>query len=513
MSELRWRRILAVLTAVTLISCLLPFIVRSFLVKNNDRKGSQFTTAEPFSGNLTPNSAPTQASAPLPEDLAELYEPHPTPTTQAGLETYVVQQGDTLATIAAAFQVDPGVLMDYNGLTDPNLLYAGQALSIPPSNPPQGPDLILIPDSELVYGPAVTFFDVADFAAQQGGYLAAYQEDVDGVLLSGPAIVTRIAREYSVNPRLLLAILEYRSGWVTGAHEPDEADLAYPLGWVADPYRSGLYRQLAWTADQLNYGYYTWRAYGVYSWMLADGSVYTIAPTINAGTAGVQYLMGRFHGRDAWGTSLGESGVIAVYRQFFDEPFSYLVDPVVPAGLSQPLMQLPFEPGEKWYFTGGPHGGWGDGSGWAALDFAPPGEPMGCVRSEAWVTAVASGPLVYSENGMVLQDLDGDGFEQTGWVVVYLHIDSHQRTAAGVTLKPGDRLGHPSCEGGYSNGTHVHLARRYNGEWISADGALPFVLDGWVSEGAGVYYDGYLRQNNRVIEAWNGNRSENQIWR
>ena len=138
---------------------------------------------------------------------------------------------------------------------------------------------------------------------------------------------------------------------------------------------------------------------------------------------------------------------------------------------------------------------------------------MGCVLSDAWVAAVAGGPVVQSENGMVVQDLDGDGFEQTGWVVLYLHIDSYQRTAVGATLKPGDRLGHPSCEGGYSNGTHVHLARRYNGEWVSADGALPFVLDGWVSEGAGVYYDGYLRQNNQVIEAWNGNRSENQIWR
>ena len=509
MSEMKWRRIFAVLIAVTLISCLLPFIVRSLLVKNNDQAGVQFVTAESFSGQLTP----TPAAALLTEEIAELYEPHATATARAGLETYIVQPGDSMASIAAAFQVDTAVLMEQNGLSNPDLLYAGQALSIPPSNPPQGPDLILIPDSELIYGPATTYFDVADFTAQQGGYLAAYQEVVDGSPLSGPAIVTRVAREYSVNPRLLLALLEYRSGWVTSAQQPDETAISYPLGWYADAHRSGLYLQLAWAADQLNYGYYLWRAHGIYSWLLADGSVYTIAPTINAGTAGVQYLMGRFHGKDTWEGSLGAGGLIAVYRQLFDEPFSYRVDPVVPKGLSQPVMQLPFEPGATWYFTGGPHGGWGDGSGWAALDFAPPGEPMGCVMSDAWVTAVASGPIVYAQDGMVLQDLDGDGFEQTGWVVLYLHIDAHERVSAGLNLKPGDRLGHPSCEGGYSNGTHVHLARRYNGEWISADRELPFVLDGWVSEGAGVYYDGYLRQNNRVIEAWNGNRSENQIWR
>jgi LasA protease len=513
MSELKSRRIVAILAAATLVSCLLPFFVRSVLLKNDDRKAVQFATAEPITGKLTPVLPPTQASPPLPEVMATLYEPHATPTARLDYETYFVQPGDTLAVIAAAFQVDLGLLMEVNGLTDPNVLNVGQALSVPPVDPPQGPDLILIPDSELIYGPASTYFNVADFAAKQGGYLAAYQEEVDGAPLNGPAIVARIAREYSVNPRLLLAVLEYRSGWVTNAAQPDENAMDYPLGWYDDPYRMGLYRQLAWTADRLNYGYYVWRVHGIYSWMLADGSVYAIAPTINAGTAGIQYLMGRFYGKNAWESSVGENGLIAVYRGFFDEPFSYLFDPVVPEGLPQPVMQLPFEPGEVWYFTGGPHGGWGDGSGWAALDFAPPGEPMGCILSNAWVTAAASGLVVLSENGVVVQDLDGDGFEQTGWTVLYLHIDSHERVAAGVTLNPGDRLGHPSCEGGYSNGTHVHLARRYNGEWISADGSLPFVLDGWVSEGTGVYYDGYLRQNNQVIEAWNGNRSENQIWR
>jgi hypothetical protein len=40
-------------------------------------------------------------------------------------------------------------------------------------------------------------------------------------------------------------------------------------------------------------------------------------------------------------------------------------------------------------------------------------------------------------------------------------------------------VGHPSCEGGYSDGTHVHIARRYNGEWLAADGPLPMVFSGW----------------------------------
>jgi len=114
-----------------------------------------------------------------------------------------------------------------------------------------------------------------------------------------------------------------------------------------------------------------------------------------------------------------------------------------------------------------------------------------------------------------VQDLDGDGIEQTGWTVLYLHIDQYQRVQEGTYLRAGERLGHPSCEGGYSTGTHLHLARRYNGEWIPADqAAWSFVLDGWSSTGTGVEYDGFLtRDDGQSIEAWNGRFDVNQISR
>jgi murein DD-endopeptidase MepM/ murein hydrolase activator NlpD len=167
-------------------------------------------------------------------------------------------------------------------------------------------------------------------------------------------------------------------------------------------------------------------------------------------------------------------------------------------------MQLPFEAGATWSFTGGPHGGWDSGSAWAALDFAPPGEAAGCTPSEAWVVAGTNGLIVRAENGAVIQDLDNDGYEQTGWTILYMHIESRDRVEPNTYVYVGDKIGHPSCEGGFSNGTHVHLARRYNGEWIPADGNLPFNLEGWISSGNGVEYDGSLTRGDKVVEAWEG---------
>jgi murein DD-endopeptidase MepM/ murein hydrolase activator NlpD len=129
------------------------------------------------------------------------------------------------------------------------------------------------------------------------------------------------------------------------------------------------------------------------------------------------------------------------------------------------------------------------------------------------VTAVADGPIVRARNGEVVQDLDGDGNEQTGWVVLYMHIHSTDRVQSGDRLRAGDRIGHPSCEGGVSNGTHVHLARRYNGEWIAADGSLPFDLDGWISAGLGPEYDGTMMRGDVRLEACGCRNDTNQIAR
>jgi len=438
--------------------------------------------------------------------------PRTLPTLRADTELFWVSAGDTLGNISKQYGVGLEQLARVNELTNPNLLEIGQQLTIPPPEPDgNAPDFKIIPDSELVYSPTAHSLDIQAFAQDLGGYLASYQEEVNEVPLSGPQIIEQISRNFSINPRLLMAVLEYQSGWLTNP-SPGKAEKKYPLG-IKDPNREGLYRQLAWAADNLNRGYYLWRVNGVGTWLLSDGSLLLIEPTINAGTAGVQHMFTALYGRENWEQAVSPDGLFTTYSALFGYPFDYTFEPLLPANLNQPQMQLPFEEDANWAFTGGPHGGYGEGSAWAALDFAPPGEALGCVQSNAWVTAVADGMIVRSENGVVIQDLDGDNLEGTGWVVLYLHIETRDRVPAGTYINAGERIGHPSCEGGISSGTHVHLARRYNGEWIPADQDPAFVLDGWVSVGAGVYYDGYLERDGHSIEAYAGRSDENGIQR
>ncbi len=446
--------------------------------------------------------------------------PHALPTLRQNAEQYTVQTGDTLGDIAQKYGISVNALEQANGISDPNLLAVGQTLNVPqPASGQVGSSFKIIPDSELVYGPASAQFDVAAFIQNMNGYLASYTEavndptspDINGEPMTAAQIIIQVAQDYSVNPRLLLALIEYRSHWVTSLN-PDPATLDYPLGYV-EPNHVGLYHQLTWTANELNRGFYLWKEDAVANWVLAgDGSIVPIDPTINAGTAGVQSLFSKLDDRTTWDTDVTAFGLFEAYSLLFGSPFDYAIEPLISPDLTQPTLQLPFEPGVIWAFTAGPHESWDTGTNWGALDFAPT-DVQGCATANEWETAVADGWIVRASNGAVMEDLDNDGYEQTGWDILYMHVAAQDRVNAGTYVYAGDHIGHPSCEGGIANASHLHIVRKYNGEWIAADGNLPFILDGWVSSGTGTEYDGYLKRGNVMLEADEGSSAQNQISR
>lgn len=436
--------------------------------------------------------------------------PHYLAQREVGPREHIVQPGEYLSLIAQRYGVSLEALIQANRLVNPDRLEVGQRLLIPqPSLRPMGPAFKLIPDSELVYGPLSNWTDIGMFIRSRGGYLANYSQEVYGELLSGAQIVERVARAYSVNPRLLLALLEYRAGWVTNA-QPQETQ--NPFGYI-DHWYIGLYRQLVWASIHLNSGFYRWRAGEVTYWTLADGSAVPVEPTINAGTAGVQNFFAQLEGYEGWLKAVSPGGFFDTYYLLFGYPFDYAVEPLVPKPLVQPFLQLPFKEGEMWSFTGAPHSSWDAGTPWGALDFAPPGDAYGCVPSDAWVTAVADGVVVRSGDGVVALDLDFDGNEGSGWVIIYMHMETRDRAPVGTFVRVGDPLGHPSCEGGISTGTHVHIARKFNGVWLPAGDDPPFVMDGWLPVSAGEEYEGKLIRSGVEVEAFEGRNERNQISR
>ncbi len=462
----------------------------------------------PTSTAIPPLDTPAQPPLPTFTDLP-LFTSTPQPTrtpdpnaTPIPPLQYYTQAGDTLVSITGRFgvsadQIVSSELLEANGLINPGVL-----LIIPDVLEGVYESLTVLPDSEVVYSPSAVDFDIINYVAEADGYLNRYTETVGSRQYSGAELVQRVALENSINPYLLLTLLEYKSHWVTGG-PTNMAESEYPMGYVRLEYR-GLYKQLSWAVQQLSIGYYGWRAGILNSLTFKDGSSVRISPGLNAGTAAIHYLFSRWYNQVEWAAALyGSDNMPDLMSRMFGDLWerSRVVDPLYPADLQQPDFRLPFLPNRVWSFTGGPHSAWGEDGALAALDFAPPSSATGCVLSNEWVTAMAPGVIVRVGEGIVIQDLDGDGIEQTGWNIMYMHIETRDRVKVGSVVDTGDKIGHPSCEGGVSTGTHVHVVRKFNGEWILADGPLPFNMSGYLAKNGDAPYAGSLVRNEAKVIA------------
>lgn len=451
-------------------------------------------------------AVPAEAQKQEQEVPANFLNPAP---TEPSLEVnrppvlYYAQAGDTLPVVAVRFGVLPEEISSPEPLPETALLHPNQLLIIPNRLMNTTSPNRLLPDSEAVFSPSALDFNIQAFVQEADGYLASYREWLGTTQwTSGADVVYRVALENSINPRLLLALLEFQSGWVYG----QPANLAlqdYPIGKI-DLNQKGLYQQLSWAVNQLSVGYYGWREGYITEIQFSDGATARLAPDLNAGTVALQYFFSRLYDSQGWVQVLdAQLGFPALYERMFGNPWlrAVQVEPLYPPDLTQPKLALPFFYNQMWSFTGGPHGAWEHDGARAALDFAPSGDRSGCYDSDAWALASAPGLVVRSENGVVVLDLDGDGYEQTGWALMYLHIAQKGRIQTGQWVETGDLLGHPSCEGGMATGVHIHIARKYNGEWIPADGPLPFVLSGWMAHAGSQPYQGTLTRDGETVTA------------
>ncbi|NWG07542.1 MAG: hypothetical protein HXY35_12740 [Chloroflexi bacterium] len=420
---------------------------------------------------------------------------------------YYTQSGDWLPAVASRFGVSESEITSPKPVSNKGLIDPGTLLIIPDRRDESvgyTPGAQLIPDSEIVFSATAADFNIAGYIRDAGGYLATYREYLGSTgWTTGISEIERLSYENSIDPRILLAILDYEANWVRGRPQTI-LRTDYPLDYQKPAYK-GMFQQLAWAINQLSIGYYGWRMGMITELSFRDGEKLRLDPTLNAGTVSIMYFFSRQHTMNEWLRIMDQtSGFPYFYQNMFGDPWlrADQVGPIFPPGLTQPEMILPFEPGMIWAYTGGPHGAWEHDGALAAIDFAPSNDKSGCAPTTSWTVAIAPGLVVRSEKGVVVTDMDGDGSEQTGWNILYLHIATEERAVTkGEWVDQGGRIGHASCEGGAATGTHVHIARKYNGEWVIADGFLPFVLSGWTVVAGNEPYLGKMVKGNKVVTA------------
>ena len=139
-------------------------------------------------------------------------------------------------------------------------------------------------------------------------------------------------------------------------------------------------------------------------------------------------------------------------------------------------LSLPWDRGEFWRLTGGPHPeSGGKARPWSALDFQPASGQRGKVR------AARGGVVSRPCRNLVLIN-HGDG-----WTTSYYHLN-HIAVRDGERVDRGEFLGWTSTRagcGGYATGPHLHFSLKWRGDYVNIRGTA---IGGWtVREGSEPY--------------------------
>lgn len=416
---------------------------------------------------------------------------------------YLIQSGDTLPALARRF----GRSEEEMALALAPVIRGGSFSTLPVNQRvdiplPDGYEkqslLHIIPNNYFIYSPTQAAFNVDEFISSSSGWLKNFIDHSGAVAVTGTQILKRTAENYSISPRVLLTILEMRLGALSNPNVPS----SFSLG-NSEPQRKTLGKHLSWAANTLNNGYYGWRDGSLTVLDLSTGSQMRINPADNAGSVAIAFYFSKFLSGEEFASSIAPDGFAKAYYSLFG-PIDWESDiknELIPANLQQPFLQNPLQSGLKWAFTGGPHSGWGNGIPYAAIDFAPPATTAGCDSSPYKVFSASDGVISRSDPGFITVDLDGDANSATGWTVNYVHLAPAKNFSIGEEIHTGDPLGYPSCLGGESTGRNVHIARRYNCEWIPVDGVVPLNLDGWRAFSGEKEYQGTLTRGNVTLRS------------
>lgn len=341
-------------------------------------------------------------------------------------------------------------------------------------HPLQADSGTLLSDDQFVWGPNVGNFDIETYLQARGSPLQAYAEEI------------ALWADYSsVNPQVLLAVLEMRFGLVDHYATADPQTVGSQIESTAMGLAKAFYEHLhTWgsrAAEEVD------RAAPMV--VLEDGTLLALDRTTSSGTYALLQVLGEASTKDGFETlsAPAEAGSFpAMFAELFPGVDLLAEDnPINPADAPpDTLFQFPFPLGDTWRFWG-PHSWNGDNTPpFSSMDFSDGGT---CASPPGQYTVASAAGSGVRRDSCWYEISHG-----SGWTTSYYHMQN--LIGSGDQIRNA-RLGSIACEvcaGGYATGPHVHWSLKYNGAYVSLEGAK---LSGWtIHVGPEAYYTGSLER-------------------
>jgi LasA protease len=382
---------------------------------------------------------------------------------------YTAQSGDNLPMLASRFNSSEEAIRKVNSILPANVttLPQGLPMQIPIYYTPfWGSALKLLPNSAFVYSSSSEY---RDFSTLMVGIIE--KSEVFQQLFSLESVQEQFWQtclEASIDPRLVLSLAVYGFEPNSGLLPASSALLESITAHNTDLLQRWL--------GLLNEGFYGFETGQLMELELPDGTIERLDPWQNAGSAALRYFFSQMlETTTDYQRAVEPDGFAATYEKLFEDPWTTEVE-VLPGSLAWIPAGLPINPQGGWQAAALPEGNlksmpWsGVMAGFhASIQDSKDKNAYGKVFASigGTITRMDASQLVVSQAGMR---------ETQGWSVVYYGVNVKPGLKEGDMVEIGESLGHVNA---LAWNASFWLARKFNGEWVGANGVVPFTLGGW----------------------------------
>ncbi len=303
----------------------------------------------------------------------------------------------------------------------------------------------LIADKQFIYTPReMLTFDVPAYLKRHAPHM-----------LDKAEVITHWSGYYSVSPKILLTIMEMKTGILS---QQNRSNRPYPFGDLSA--RSGFNSQVEDIARRLADAYYRKVDEEKFNLVFSGGDIasHSLSQLLNQSEQSeFKNVFLRLFPKQQSDTDLSGIRKFLVYENGMVPP--------------ENLLQLPFPVGQDWYF-GGAHTNTGSGNyPLSSLDMNNGGS-WGSDTSSKWAVAAAAGTAIRHSSCFV------EVLHESGWSTTYYHLDNVQFQNRQEVVQ-NQRLANYAnnrnqalCNGGSSTGPHQHFSLKYDGSFYHLDGVF-----------------------------------------
>ncbi len=364
-------------------------------------------------------------------------------------------------------------------------------------------DKPLVADGQFVWGPNVGNFNIEAFLNRLDSPLAPYAKSIESW-----------ARYYTINPRVVLALLESNYGFVSSLDPSTNPDTVHQIIEETSADLSLAFYQHMYELGARRKGRAPLFAQNSQSFKFEDGTLAELTWSPSSASYALVALesKGRLLNPGLSAQAIGGIGDFkTAFGYFFPD-----TDPLDSSNNLEPdtpppddYFQLPFPFGATWTFSG-VHS-WSGGDAYpdrSSLDFSTPWTNYPDVPYKNTVAAAPGDKVILDPNPAITDipcwvEIDHGG----GWSTHYYHLVN---LGSSGPVGPASRnqliggIGEETCNGGWASGPHVHFALFYNGAPYDLEGLK---LSGWtIHAGPGdenPYFSGSIERDGVTLSPWN----------